>query len=63
MPAQVPAENLHIWGKNDHVFLPPGAEVFKRDVPKAEIHYYDTGHFTLEEEAASIADRIKDYYR
>ena len=39
---------LAVWGRNDPFFLPPGAEAFKRDIPDAEIRFYDTGHFALE---------------
>ena len=39
---------LAVWGKNDPFFLPPGAEAFKRDIPKAEVQFFDTGHFALE---------------
>ncbi len=46
---------LAIWGKNDPIFAAPGAEAFKRDDSKAEIHLLDTGHFALEEEAPVIA--------
>lgn len=49
---------LCIWGKNDPIFIPPGAEAFKRDVPKAEVVYVDTGHFALEEDVDAIADRM-----
>ncbi|RDS86882.1 alpha/beta hydrolase [Dyella psychrodurans] len=49
---------LIVWGKNDQIFLPPGAEAYKRDLPKAEIHFFDTGHFALEEDASGIADQI-----
>jgi hypothetical protein len=38
---------LAAWGKNDPFFLPPGAEAYKRDLPKAEVHFFDTGHFAL----------------
>jgi pimeloyl-ACP methyl ester carboxylesterase len=54
---------LVVWGKNDQIFLPPGAEAYKRDVPKTEIHFYDTGHFALEEESTDIAKQIKEFYR
>lgn len=46
---------LAAWGKNDPFFLPPGAEAFKRDVPDAQIHFLDTGHFALETHSAEIA--------
>ena len=46
---------LAVWGKNDPIFIPPGAEAFKRDVPNAEVHFLDTGHFALEEDLDLIA--------
>src|SRR5260370_1376800 len=39
---------LAVWGKNDPFFVPAGAEAFRRDIPKAEVHFYPTGHFALE---------------
>jgi len=52
---------LAVWGKNDPFFLPPGAEAFKRDIPEAEVHFYDTGHFALETHAAEISAVILDF--
>jgi len=52
---------LAVWGKNDPFFLPVGAEAFKRDIPDAEIHLYDTGHFALETHYPQIADTIRDF--
>ena len=52
---------LAVWGKNDPFFLPAGAEAFKRDVPKADVRFYDTGHFALETHAAEIADAITHF--
>ena len=52
---------LAVWGKNDPYFLPPGAEAFKRDDPKAEVHFYDTGHFALETHVHEIAAAIRDF--
>jgi pimeloyl-ACP methyl ester carboxylesterase len=50
---------LAVWGKNDPFFLPAGAEAFKRDLPDAEIGFFDTGHFALETHAREIADAIR----
>ena len=50
---------LAVWGQNDPFFLPPGAEAFKRDLPDAEIRFFDTGHFALETHAGEIADAIR----
>jgi pimeloyl-ACP methyl ester carboxylesterase len=52
---------LAAWGKNDPFFLPPGAEAFKRDIPDAEVHFFDTGHFALETHCEDIAALIKQF--
>jgi pimeloyl-ACP methyl ester carboxylesterase len=52
---------LAIWGRNDPFFLPPGAEAFKRDIPKAIVRFVDSGHFALETHAAEIAAAIRDF--
>jgi len=54
---------LAAWGKNDPFFLPPGAEAFKRDVPDAEIHLLEAGHFALETRGEEIAGLIRDFLR
>jgi len=51
-------KTLVAWGKNDAGFLPSGAEAYLRDLKNAEIKFYDTGHFALEEDAEGIADAI-----
>jgi len=52
---------LAVWGKNDPFFLPAAAEAFKRDIPKAQVHFYDTGHFALETHCREIADAIVSF--
>jgi pimeloyl-ACP methyl ester carboxylesterase len=52
---------LAVWGKNDPVFLPAGAEAFAKDDPRTEVHLLDTGHFALEEDGALIAQYIRDF--
>lgn len=52
---------LAVWGKNDPFFLPPGAEAYQRDNPKAEVRFYDTGHFALETHYEEIAGAIRDF--
>lgn len=52
---------LVVWGKNDPVFAPAGAEAFLKDVPNAELHLLDTGHFALEEDGAEIAQIIRAF--
>ena len=52
---------LAVWGKNDPFFLPPGAEAFKRDIPDAQIRFFDTGHFALETHDREIAAVVRDF--
>lgn len=52
---------LAVWGKNDAFFLPPGAEAYRRDVPDAEIHLLDAGHFALDTHHEEIAAYIRDF--
>jgi pimeloyl-ACP methyl ester carboxylesterase len=53
---------LAVWGKNDPFFLPAGAEAFRRDIPGAMVHFFDTGHFALETHATEIAAMIRDFF-
>ncbi|WP_428422429.1 alpha/beta fold hydrolase [Methylibium sp.] len=52
-------KTLLTWGRGDPFFTVPGAEAFKRDLTNLEVHYFDTGHFALEEDALPIAALIK----
>jgi pimeloyl-ACP methyl ester carboxylesterase len=53
---------LAVWGKNDPFFLPAGAEAFRRDIPRAEVHFFDTGHFALETHAQDIGPVIRNFF-
>jgi pimeloyl-ACP methyl ester carboxylesterase len=50
-----------VWGKNDPIFGPKGAEAFRQDLPDAKIHLLDTGHFALEEDADAVAALIHEF--
>jgi pimeloyl-ACP methyl ester carboxylesterase len=52
---------LVAWGANDPSFIAAGAEAFKRDLPDAEIHLLDAGHFALDEQTDEIASLILDF--
>ncbi len=52
---------LAVWGRNDPFFLPPGAEAFKRDLPDADIQFFDAGHFALETKLDEIAPQIRAF--
>ncbi|MBI1190021.1 MAG: alpha/beta fold hydrolase [Tepidisphaera sp.] len=52
---------LVVWGKNDQIFPPAGAEPYKRDIKDIDFNLLDTGHFALEEEGGVIAGKIRDW--
>jgi pimeloyl-ACP methyl ester carboxylesterase len=54
--SQVPL--LAAWGNKDPLFLPAGAEAFKRDLPNAIVKFFDTGHFALETHVHEIGQEI-----
>ena len=55
-------KTLIVWGQNDPFFTVDGARAFLKDLPKAELHLLDTGHFALEEESGFIAERIRKVF-
>ena len=52
---------LVAWGANDPSFTTLGAQAFQRDLPDAEIHLLDAGHFALDEKTDRIAGLILDF--
>lgn len=52
---------LIVWGKNDQIFPAAGATPYLRDLPKAELHLIDAGHFALETNGAEIAGLIREF--
>jgi pimeloyl-ACP methyl ester carboxylesterase len=52
---------LIVWGKNDKIFPEPGAHPYRRDLPDAEMHILDTGHFALEDKLDVIAPLMRDF--
>lgn len=52
---------LAVWGKGDEIFGPDGARAFTEDVPNAEIHLLDGGHFLLESAGDEVAALIRDF--
>jgi pimeloyl-ACP methyl ester carboxylesterase len=52
---------LILWGRNDKIFPADGAIPYKRDLPDAEFHLLDTGHFALEDKADEMVPLIHDF--
>jgi pimeloyl-ACP methyl ester carboxylesterase len=54
---------LAVWGRNDPAFVPAGAEAYRRDIPQAEVHLLDTGHFALETHAPEIGALMRRFLK
>jgi pimeloyl-ACP methyl ester carboxylesterase len=52
---------LVVWGKYDPVFVLREVDAYKRDVPDAEIHVLDAGHFALDESVDEIAGIMRRF--
>jgi pimeloyl-ACP methyl ester carboxylesterase len=52
---------LVVWGKYDPSFQVAEAEAYRRDLPDAEIHVLDAGHFALDQKPDAIAALVKDF--
>jgi len=52
---------LIVWGKNDKIFPEAGAHPYLRDLPDAEMHILDTGHFALEDQLHVMGPLIRDF--
>lgn len=52
---------LIVWGRGDAFFPESGARAYLRDLPEAQLHLFDTGHFALEENLPEIAPLIASF--
>lgn len=52
---------LIVWGANDQFFTADGARAYLKDLPNAELHLLDAGHFALEEHTEFVAERIRTF--
>jgi pimeloyl-ACP methyl ester carboxylesterase len=52
---------LLAWGRNDQFFPPAGARAYLQDLPEAELHLLDTGHFATATHSDEIADLIAGF--
>jgi pimeloyl-ACP methyl ester carboxylesterase len=50
-----------VWGRFDPFFTVDGARAYTRDVPNAEVHLLDAGHFALETHWPEIAVLMRDF--
>ena len=55
-------KTLIFWGQNDIFFSREGGEAYLRDLPEAEMHRLDSGHFAVEDCLPEIAANIHRFY-
>jgi pimeloyl-ACP methyl ester carboxylesterase len=52
---------LIVWGENDMFFPASGARAYLADLPDAELHLLETGHFALEDQLHRIAPLMTEF--
>jgi pimeloyl-ACP methyl ester carboxylesterase len=50
-----------IWGARDPFFVAAGARAYLRDMPQAELHLFETGHFALETHLREVVPLLADF--
>ena len=54
---------LVIWGRHDLSFDPGEPERYRKDVPQAQVHVLDAGHFALDTKADEIASLVGQFMK
>ena len=52
---------LVLWGKYDLSFELTEPEAYRRDVPEAQVHVLEAGHFALDTAADEIAELVRRF--
>src|SRR5215475_12282198 len=56
-------KTIIFWGQGDIFFTPEGGEAFLKDLPSAELHRLDAGHFAVEDNLGYISDQMNAFYQ
>jgi len=51
-------KTIIFWGQDDIFFTRAGGEAYLRDLPRAEMHRLESGHFATEDHASFIAEKM-----
>lgn len=55
-------KTLIFWGQGDVFFTPAGGEAYLRELPNAELHRLEAGHFAVEDHLDYIVDHMKRFF-
>ena len=58
----VKPKTIIFWGQSDIFFTPEGGEAYLKDLPDAEIHRLEAGHFAVEDHLDYIAENMHNFY-
>jgi pimeloyl-ACP methyl ester carboxylesterase len=50
-----------VWGRYDPSFIVAGAEAYKRDDPRAEVHILDAGHFAMDLKPKEVIGLVQEF--
>ena len=56
-------KTIIFWGQDDIFFSREGGDAYLKDLPQAEMHRLDSGHFAVENCLAEIASHMQRFYR
>jgi pimeloyl-ACP methyl ester carboxylesterase len=56
-------KTLIFWGQNDIFFTREGGEAYLQDLPQAEMHRLDSGHFAVEDNLTTIAEGMIAFHQ
>jgi pimeloyl-ACP methyl ester carboxylesterase len=55
-------KTIIFWGQSDVFFTPQGGEAYLKDLPKAEMHRLEAGHFAVEDNLEEISNEMHRFY-
>jgi pimeloyl-ACP methyl ester carboxylesterase len=55
-------KTIIFWGQGDIFFTPAGGEAYLKDLPEAEMHRLQSGHFAVEDHLSMISEKMKEFY-
>jgi pimeloyl-ACP methyl ester carboxylesterase len=56
-------KTIIFWGQDDIFFTREGGESFLKDLPQAEMHRLESGHFAVEDNWPCIAEKMIAFYK
>lgn len=54
-------KTLIVWGENDKFFSKAGGEAYSKDLKNIESHYFNGGHFLLDEFSVEVVEKVKKF--